>query len=244
MPVSVIILAAGLGSRLRDAFDDVPKPLVLVGGEPILQRTIRGWLSAGADEVVVVTGHRAAHVQAHVRAAFSDQPVRCVVNPDFALSNGVSVLVGATARTHADFIISMSDHLLTRAVFARAVAHTPPNDGATLLVDPNITGVFDIDDATKVKTYECRIISIGKEISDFDCIDVGVFRCTEGLVTALQNARSATGDVSLSEGVDALAQSGRMTVVSIGDALWQDVDDAPMLAHAEQLLAAHPERFP
>ncbi len=118
----------------------------------------------------------------------------------------------------------MADHVLDDAMMQAAGQHRPPSGGATLLVDYNIGGIFDMDDATKVREEDGRIVEIGKTISNYNCIDTGVFVCTPGLMQALDDVYQAKGDVSLSDGVQALTRSGTMTVLDIGDAFWQDVD--------------------
>lgn len=245
LSTSVIVLAAGFGSRLGGNAGLTPKPLSNVGGVPIVHRTVAGWLQAGAREVIVVVGYRGGEIEQSIRAGFGpDERIRFVENSAFDLANGVSVLVGAEARTSEQFVISMSDHLLSRGIFEQALAHTPVEDGATLFIDRDVEGVLDLDDATKVRTDGDRIVAIGKEIPTYDCIDVGVFRCTDALAASLRRFLDANGDVSLSQGVAELSASGRMRVSPIGDGIWQDVDDPAMLAHAEKLVASDPLRFP
>lgn len=52
-----IILAAGLGSRLRPITNEVPKSLVKVLDEPMAERQIRFLKKKGVDEIIVVTGY-------------------------------------------------------------------------------------------------------------------------------------------------------------------------------------------
>jgi len=56
------ILAAGHGERLRARGPDLPKPLVKLGGEPLLVRQARILLEAGADSVVAVVNSETASV--------------------------------------------------------------------------------------------------------------------------------------------------------------------------------------
>src|SRR5262245_14999615 len=91
-----VILAAGMGKRLRAADDDLPKPLHTVGGVPLIKRTIHTLAGAGVTRIVVVTGFGAELV----RRALEHDPecaragVELVHNAEFDRANGISVLVG------------------------------------------------------------------------------------------------------------------------------------------------------
>jgi choline kinase len=234
-----LILAAGFGSRLEAAKGPSRlKPLLAVAGEPLIVRVIRGMERAGCRRVLVVTGFLADELESELVRAY-DGPVDLgfVRNPEYQKSNGLSVLAAA-AELKAPFLLSMSDHLLGDDLLALAKNHRPLTGGAALLVDYKIDSVFDLDDATKVRSDGSRLVDIGKQLSDYDCIDTGLFVGTSGLVTALQAVRAERGDASLSEGVARLAQSGRMELLDIGSGFWADVDTPEMLADAEARLRA------
>ena len=57
------IIAAGRGERLRASTrDDTPKPLVVLGGEPMLARQARAMLTAGASSVIAVINSETARI--------------------------------------------------------------------------------------------------------------------------------------------------------------------------------------
>ncbi|MBA4369600.1 MAG: hypothetical protein C0403_18400 [Desulfobacterium sp.] len=114
--------------------------------------------------------------------------------------------------------------------------HVPQKGGATLCVDYKLDTIFDMDDATKVFAENQVIKCIGKKITDYNCIDTGVFIGTIGLMDAIERVYQQKGDASLSEGVQVLADAGKMQALDIGDCFWQDVDTPEMLNHAEKLL--------
>lgn len=233
-----VVLAAGFGSRLEGASDaTVLKPLTPVAGVPLIQRTLRSLEVAGCERIVLVLGHGAGEVRAAAESVHDGTAeLVFVTNDRYDLSNGVSVLAAREAVDGA-FLLTMADHVFGDEVMRLAGSHTPPERGATLLVDRNISDVFDLDDATKVLEEDSRIVQIGKQIADYNCIDTGLFVCTQVLMDALEAAFDERGDASLSDGVQRLAASGRMTVLPIGDGLWQDVDTPAMLAEAERRLA-------
>ena len=234
-----VILAAGFGSRLTGTDDDTNlKPLTTVNGTPLIYRTIRSLQIAGCEKVVIVLGYGFEEIKKDILHSYTGKlPIEFAHNKRFDLSNGLSVL-SAEPFIENHFILTMADHILSDEMMKLAGAHIPDPGTATLLVDYKVDDIFDMDDATKVWVKEGRIKSIGKAISQYNCIDTGVFVCTQGLLKEIRKVYDATGDVSLSEGVRALAESGKMHTLDIGQAFWQDVDTPEMLAEAEKLLKA------
>ena len=66
-PVHAFILAAGMGKRLRPYTDSIPKPMVAVGGQPIIDRTIDKLIEAGVTQVTINTHYMADILEAHLR---------------------------------------------------------------------------------------------------------------------------------------------------------------------------------
>lgn len=60
--MKVMILAAGLGERMRPLTDHTPKPLLQVGGMPLIEHHIRGLVQAGFSELVVNVSHLARQI--------------------------------------------------------------------------------------------------------------------------------------------------------------------------------------
>lgn len=65
-----IVFAAGRGTRLRPLTDERPKPMLRVGGEPILARCLRRLVDLGADRLIVVVGYRADVIREYVGNSF------------------------------------------------------------------------------------------------------------------------------------------------------------------------------
>lgn len=63
-----VILAAGRGTRLGALVDEVPKPLLEVGGRPLIDRIVGALLHNGVTRVTIVTGHLAEVLERHVAA--------------------------------------------------------------------------------------------------------------------------------------------------------------------------------
>ena len=68
VPKSAMVLAAGLGTRMRPISDTVPKPLVEVGGRTLLDHAIDRLAQAGVEEIVVNVHYKAEMVAAQLAA--------------------------------------------------------------------------------------------------------------------------------------------------------------------------------
>ena len=64
-----LILAGGLGTRMRPITETIPKVLIPVNGEPFLNHQLRWLATHGVSEVVLSLGHMGQLVEAHVKAA-------------------------------------------------------------------------------------------------------------------------------------------------------------------------------
>jgi MurNAc alpha-1-phosphate uridylyltransferase len=64
--MEAMILAAGLGTRLRPLTDTIPKALVAVAGVPMLERVGRALVAAGATRLVINVHHHADKIEAFV----------------------------------------------------------------------------------------------------------------------------------------------------------------------------------
>ena len=61
-----MVLAAGLGTRLRPVTDTIPKPLVEINGRPLIDHALDRLAAAGVGHVVVNTHYRAAMIAEHL----------------------------------------------------------------------------------------------------------------------------------------------------------------------------------
>jgi 1L-myo-inositol 1-phosphate cytidylyltransferase len=236
-----LIIAAGQGTRLRSLA--ASKPLVRVGGMPLVEHVLRRAAEAGASEFVVVTGYEPEPLEAFLRdlgerGGFGIEAVR---NAGWARPNGLSVLA-AEPWLDGEFILLMADHLFDPAILRDLIAADRTGAALTLAADFAVDNpLLDLDDATKIELGEGRRIArIGKTLPRYDAIDTGIFIAGPALLDALRASLAAGGSGSLSEGVQALADSGRAFVRDCGGRWWLDVDDEAAFAKAEAALGYVP----
>lgn len=243
--MDALILAAGMGSRLSDAAPC--KPLALIHGRSLLEIAACQLAAAGADRIVVATGHRADEIEAALPAIARRAGVAVEARrvPDHRLPNGHSVLAGA-ADFSGEFLLVMADHVLSALILKRLAASPLGPMGALLAVDRNVgSPLIDPDDATWVVTGAGGAIErIGKGLAAYDAVDCGAFRAGPALIDAIRAAIAAGQPGSLSDGMQRLADAGRAGTVDVSGAWWIDVDDSRALECARAQVRRHlPDLF-
>ena len=88
-PRRAVVLAAGLGTRLRPLTDATPKPLLPVWGEPMLERILRMLEEWGVEEIAVNAHHLAAKVQDFCAARKGKAKVTVSVEEEILGTGGV-----------------------------------------------------------------------------------------------------------------------------------------------------------
>src|SRR5437879_8445326 len=92
-----VILMAGSGSRLQAIGNNLPKPLIQVGGRPVFSYTIESLEKAGIKTVHIVTGSNSDALVAGLKPLVpAGIKLHAIHNPDWQKQNGISVLAVAT----------------------------------------------------------------------------------------------------------------------------------------------------
>lgn len=113
-----VILAAGRGSRLGDATESLPKPLMAVAGRTCLDFAIEALLAV-TDEVIVVTGYCAPLIEEHIAREWPEAPVRTVRNPQLEAGNLTSLGAARDMIGEAPFVLTNADHLFPSDMYTR-----------------------------------------------------------------------------------------------------------------------------
>lgn len=145
--MKAMILAAGRGERLRPLTDHTPKPLLPVGGRPLIGHHLAALAAAGFDEVVINVAYRGDQVM----AALGDGRahglrIRYSVEPPGALDTGGGVRNALALLGDAPFALISAD-VFTDFDYAR-LADVAVEDAHVVLVDNpahHVDGDFGLD---------------------------------------------------------------------------------------------------
>ncbi len=237
MPIPVdivaVVLAAGLGSRLRDVHRERPKGFVEINGEPIVARSVRALRRAGVRDFVFVVGW---HAEVYRAWCATECPgARCVDNADYATTGSLrSLLLGAAAVPGRDVVVVESD-LLYEQRAPECLLAAPERD--TILLS-GFTGSGD-----EVWAYERapgRLASLTKQrlagpVPAGEL--VGLSRLSAGLLGELGAAAATLSPLAhYEDGLTALAGARPITLLPVPDLVWCEIDDPAHLARARELV--------
>jgi len=209
--VEAVILAAGLGSRLKHHTRETSKCLLEVGGISIFARMTDLILAAGVEKIHVVVGHAADKVTAAVR----NRRVSYVFNPYYASSNAVVSMALALPHVSGDFFSLPCDLLFDAAVLDILLSR---REGIVLAVDRSMPYSKA---ASKVTLRGGRIARVGKYIPPAE---------TDGEITGMQAHYGAAGDIFRAIVMD-YVRAGRRQLnnTDVGDAISRETA-APVFA--------------
>lgn len=242
--MKAIILAAGKGTRMRELTQAMPKPMIPVGGRPILEHIVSGLIRAGIRQICLVTGWRSEVIKGHfqggerwgVSIEYVDQETQDGTGKAPELAKG---FVGEDS-----FLLTYGDILVPPETYERMVRAFREDGGAGLVTvtsgeDVKKGGIVVFDDQFRVKrlvekpTQEeiDQLRAAGQLDSGKMWYNAGiyVFRPVLFEFTA-RLEKSPRGEYELTSAVDAMARAGERLKGMEIQGRWVDVRDPETLA--------------
>jgi choline kinase len=220
---AAVILAAGMGTRLAGVLDDRPKPLLEVGGRPLLEWSLRALRSRGVERSVVVAGYRAEQVRAF---AAGWPAVEVVVNQRYATTGSLESAALGLRAVEGEVLLLEGDILYEPGALDAVLQHPAPD--VLLASGPTRAG-----DEVWVGAPGGRLVTLSKERHATGSVDgelVGIVRLSDegrrallAVSAALAHRQDRPGyDV---DGLPLLARQRPIAVAFQAGLAWGEIDD-------------------
>lgn len=133
--MQLVIIAGGRGTRLKEILADLPKPMVEVGGKPLLEHQVLLARKYGVCDILILTGYGAEHIERYFGdgAAWN---VRIRYQRELQPLGTAGALLDAFDKLDDIFIVMYGDTMVNVDLKRLIAAHSP-EASATLLVHPN-----------------------------------------------------------------------------------------------------------
>lgn len=154
-----VILAAGIGSRLRPMTDNKPKCLVTVANKPMLAYQLDAYRMAGIRDIVIIVGYKGEQIEKYCRY-IDDLNIKIVYNEEYEETNNMYSLY--LAREHLDgkpFILNNADLVIESDIVSNMMNCEKPN---LVAVDVNL---FNEESMKVTCDNEGYIRDISKQIA-------------------------------------------------------------------------------
>lgn len=163
--MKAVILAAGLGSRLRPITNEVPKCMVPVNGIRIIDKQIDNLLQNGVTEIYVVDGYKAEILANHLNNNYPQ--VNIVSNPRYAETNNMySLYLTAPFVKGEEFLLMNADVYFDSCIIKGMIE----GEGSKIACDISQY----LEESMKITVYGDIIKHISKKISETDHYGVSI----------------------------------------------------------------------
>ena len=156
--MKAFLLAAGVGSRLRPITDTIPKCMVPIDGQPMLDIWLDAFDRAGVNEVLVNLHHLPDVVRHHLEARAETPTVRTFFEPELLGSAGTLAANRAWINGSETFLACYVDNLTDFDLSSLVQAHRERGAIATLTVfhseRPSAGGVVELDATGTIVGFE------------------------------------------------------------------------------------------
>ncbi|MBI3948197.1 MAG: NTP transferase domain-containing protein [Armatimonadetes bacterium] len=237
-----VVLAAGIGNRMKPITEVMPKPMVPIANRPVLEHVVRGLVAAGVEEILVVVNY----LEAQIRAGFGDGArlgarISYIRQENPKGGTGAAALLGEAFVGDDPFLLTFGDLMLSPANYGALVEsyRARPTSGritGNWMDDPSQGAAITIGDDDRM----VRIVEKpprGTEESNWNNSGVFVFR--PAIFEAIRRIPlSPRGELELTAAIQWVADRfGDVTVYRLRG-LWSDVGTpAKVLVLNHQILS-------
>jgi NDP-sugar pyrophosphorylase family protein len=240
--VHAVILAGGLGTRLRAILPDMPKPMAPVAGHPFVEWVARWLAASGVRSATVSTGYLGDMIERHFATHTVAGIALDCVREDQPLGTAGGFLCAArgSQRTPAGWLVLNGDSLALADLDALArrieAAAADAAIVACRVADAGRYGQLDVTSDGRLR----RFAEKGADGQGSALINGGVYLLRPALLERFPPNTPLSFEHDLFPGWLA---AGTAIAVSEADAPFLDIGTAESLARADDFIRTHRDRF-
>jgi mannose-1-phosphate guanylyltransferase len=209
-----MVLAAGFGTRLRPLTDEVPKPLLPVGAQPLLVSTLEQLGRAGAESLSINAHYLGSKIDSHIQSL----PFKVQVFSEEKILGTAGGIRGALDSFRAPNVIVVNGDMYGPLPLDRLLEDQSDAE-IVLLVRARTRGEGTVGLDAKGRVIRLRGEVFGSEQMGGDYL--GVARLTRSIVATFPGEGCLVGDVLL----PALRRGAKLSSAALADQGLTDIGD-------------------
>ncbi len=248
--MQAIILAAGMGKRLKDLTRDNTKCMVKVNGVPLIKRMLQQLDKLSVSRIVIVLGYESQKLIDYVATLNINSTIEYVNNPIYYKTNNIySLYLARGYLLKEDTLLLESDLIFEDSILKRIIDHPYPNLALVAKYESWMDGtVLTLDEDNNIKRFLGKKQFRFEDTNDyFKTVNIYKFSrefSTTHYVPFLEAYCKALGYNEYYEQVlkvIALLEKPEIKAAVLGNELWYEIDDAQDLDIAESIFTPSQE---
>ncbi len=225
-----VVLAGGLGTRLRPHTVVLPKPLIPLGGESILERLLRSVAASGITQVTISLGYLGHLVEAVIGdgSRFGLQVSYTREETPLGTAGALGLIPFAVAED--DCVLVVNGDTLTSLDLAGLFTWFEGSGAAAAMVC--VRREVTIDYGVVISDEADRLVEIREKPTTTNTISTGI-----NMFRGRALSRLTPGPLDMPDFLMSLVSSGETVVCRVVDDLWMDLGRVEDLVAAEDLIA-------
>jgi 2-aminoethylphosphonate-pyruvate transaminase len=232
---TAVILAAGLGSRLKDRTKEMPKAFLEIGGQSLIERSIQSLLNKGINRIIIGTGYLSHHFD---RLKIKYKQLETYRNAEFATTGSMFTLFNLRHLIDQPFLLLEGDllydpialnHLLADSGEDIILASTATHSGDEVYIQRSPGGFLEdmSKDKSKLKNSDAELVGISK---------VSVETLQD--MVAFSDAQYEKGNKAIhyEDALVGISTKKNIFVKVIDNLAWCEIDDEDHLERALRLV--------
>ncbi len=237
---TAVILAAGMGTRLRNVLKDVPKGFLEIEENSLVKLSVMNLLKSGITKIIIATGYLSKHYD---NFAKEYNCVRLVNNINYAHSGSMYSLYCVKELIHNDFILLESDLIYENRAIEELIHFKKEN--AIL-----ISGLTNSGDEVYVETKNDKIYNMSKNKRTLNEISgelVGISKISVGMFQQMISISKIffKKDLNLDYEDCIISTASKYPVyyLKIDNLIWAEIDDEIHLNRVKNVIYPYIKRI-
>ncbi|MCZ8924708.1 HAD-IIA family hydrolase [Escherichia albertii] len=241
-----VILAAGVGSRLRPITSNKPKCLVKVAGIPILEYQLNAYRQAGINNIYIIVGYEGEKIRNYCKY-IKDLNITIVENDEYETTNNMySLYLLKDIIYNKPFILNNADLAIHNSIIKNLTEDKRDN---LIAVD---VGTF-YDESMKVTVSNDFVSNIAKNITEKDSygcsIDIYKFSASSSSIFFDEIERIILGEKNKKDWTEVAMQrlfiEARLCfgICNIHGLPWVEIDNYDDLAYADEVFSEYSSKI-